>query len=83
LDSVIIPPCFIGENVLIENSVVGPHVSIGNGTHIQNSVISNSNIQLHSTLQNVVLSNSMVGSHANYVGSTRDLSLGDYSTILE
>jgi hypothetical protein len=25
----------------------------------------------------------MVGSHANYVGSTRDLSLGDYSTILE
>jgi glucose-1-phosphate thymidylyltransferase len=83
VDSVIIPPCFIGENVLIENSVVGPHVSLGHGTHIQNSVISNSNIQLHSTLQNVVISNSMVGSHANYVGSTRDLSLGDYSTILE
>ncbi len=82
-NSVIIPPCFIGENVLIENSVVGPHVSLGDGTHVQYSIISNSNIQSHSTLKNVVISDSMVGSHANYIGSTRDLSLGDYSTILE
>ena len=41
-NSVIIPPCFIDENVEIENSVIGPHVSIGSNTMISNSIISNS-----------------------------------------
>jgi glucose-1-phosphate thymidylyltransferase len=83
IDSVIIPPCFIGEDVVIENSVVGPHVSIGKGTRILNAVITNSNIQQHSEITNAVLNDSMIGSHANYSGSARDLSLGDYSTIKE
>lgn len=83
IESVIIPPCFIGEDVVIENSVVGPHVSLGKGTRIVNSVITNSNIQQNSEVTNAVLRDSMIGSHANYVGSARDLSLGDFSTIKE
>lgn len=83
IESVIIPPCFIGEDVVIENSVVGPHVSLGKGTRIVNSVITNSNIQQYSEVTNAVLRDSMIGSHANYVGSARDLSLGDFSTIKE
>ncbi len=83
IDSVIIPPCYIGEGVVIENSVVGPHVSIGNGSRIMNSIITNSNIQQNSEVTNAVLKDSMIGSHANYVGSARDLSLGDFSTVKE
>ncbi|NRA13800.1 MAG: nucleotidyltransferase, partial [Crocinitomicaceae bacterium] len=44
-NSVIIQPCFIGENVELENAVVGPYASIGAGTKITNSVVSNSIIQ--------------------------------------
>lgn len=83
IDSVIIPPCYIGNDVVIENSVVGPHVSLGDGTRVVNAVISNSNIQRNSEITNAVLRDSMIGSYANYVGSARDLSLGDYSTIKE
>lgn len=83
IDSVIIPPCFIGENVLIENAVVGPHVSLGNGTKITNTIISNSNIQQNSTIDNAVISNSMIGSNVEYKGLARDLSIGDFSTISE
>ena len=83
IDSVIIPPCFIGEGVVIENSVVGPHVSIGNGTRIMNSIITNSNIQQNSEITNAILKDSMIGSNAKYVGSARDLSLGDFSTVNE
>jgi len=83
LDSVIIPPCFIGEGVVIENSVVGPHVSLGKGTRIINSVISNSNIQERSEVTNAVITNSMIGSNAIYKGAARDLSLGDFSTVSE
>lgn len=83
VDSVIIPPCFIGEGVVIENSVVGPHVSLGKGTRIINSVISNSNIQERSEVTNAVITNSMIGSNAIYKGAARDLSLGDFSTVSE
>jgi len=83
IDSVIIPPCFIGDHVVIENSVVGPHVSLGKDTRVINSVIANSIIQQNADLANAVLANSMIGSHAVYVGSARDLSLGDYSTVNE
>jgi glucose-1-phosphate thymidylyltransferase len=83
IDSVIIPPCFIGENVHIENAIVGPHVSLGNGTRIEQSIISNSIIQQNTSIINATLANSMIGSHVNYTGKMRDVSLGDYSTVSE
>ena len=82
-NSVIIPPCFIGENVTITNSVVGPHVSIGAGSSVESSVIVNSNIQENTQIKQANIKNSMIGSNASYVGLARDLSLGDYSTIHE
>lgn len=82
-NSVIIPPCFIGENAVIQNSVVGPHVSIGANSVIINSIIVNSNIQTNTTIKNTNIKNSMVGSFASYQGLARDLSIGDYSTIEE
>jgi glucose-1-phosphate thymidylyltransferase len=80
---VVIPPCFIAKDVVITDSVVGPHVSIGKATTITKSVIENSIIQMHSSISNVNMKDSMIGSHANYQGSVRDLSIGDYSTIKE
>lgn len=82
-NSVIIPPCFIGKNAVIQNSVVGPHVSIGANSVIINSIIVNSNIQTNTTIKNTNIKNSMVGSFASYQGLARDLSIGDYSTIEE
>jgi glucose-1-phosphate thymidylyltransferase len=79
-NSVIIDPCFIGENVEIRNSVIGPHVSISENTKIDNSVISNSIIQSNSILSNLNINNSMLGNHVNIDGASNELSLGDYST---
>jgi len=83
VDSVVIPPCFIAEDVIIEHSVVGPHVSLGKGTRIQGSIISNSNVQAHSIIENAIISNSMIGSHATFSGTIADISLGDYSTVTQ
>ena len=80
-NSVIIEPCFIGENVQLINAKVGPHVSIGDGSIIQNSIVKNSIIQTNSKILNAELSNSMVGNNAEYTGKSSDLSLSDYSTI--
>jgi glucose-1-phosphate thymidylyltransferase len=78
VNSVIVEPCFIGEGVIIENSVIGPHVSVGEKTKISNSVVSNSIIQTNSSIQNKVIHNSMIGNFVELKGAKEDLSIGDY-----
>src|ERR1041385_7586565 len=41
-NSVVIEPCFIGDDAVIENSVVGPYVSVGEHSKISDSRITNS-----------------------------------------
>lgn len=81
-NSVIIPPCFIGRNVVIKNSVIGPFVSLEAGSVVEDSRISNSIIQADSIVKNSRLDNSLVGKNVNYVEKALDLSLGDFSTHL-
>ena len=80
-NSLIIPPCFIGENVVITNSKIGPVVSVGNGTTVVDSNINNSLIQENTMIDHGNLSNSMIGSNAQYFGVSREISLGDYSVL--
>lgn len=81
VSSLIIPPCFIGENVEISNSKIGPNVSLGNGTKVINSNIDNSLIQEKTVIDHGNLSNSMIGNSAQYYGVAREISLGDYSVL--
>jgi len=80
-NSTIIPPCFIGEGVVLENSTVGPHVSIGANTVVKNSTITNSIIQKNSKISDATLDNSMIGNHVVYHGSSTSVSIGDYSVL--
>lgn len=80
-NSRIIEPCFIGENVKLINSDIGPHVSIGEGCVIENSVVKNCIIQTNSKIKNAELSNSMIGNFSEFTGKSSDASIGDYSTI--
>lgn len=80
-NSLIISPCFIGDDVVIENSKIGPYVSIGNGTLIRNSNIEYSLIQAKSTISHGNLIGSMIGNNAEYYGVSRNISLGDFSVL--
>ncbi len=81
MNSLIIPPCFIGENVEVINSKIGPYVSLGNGTKIDSSNIENSLIQEDTVIAHGNLNNSMIGNSAKYFGVSCALSLGDYSVL--
>ncbi|MGU3377203.1 sugar phosphate nucleotidyltransferase [Chryseobacterium sp. M5A1_1a] len=80
-NSLIIQPCFIGENVKVSNSKVGPGVSLGNNTTVVNSNIENSLIQENTRINHGNLSNSMIGNSAQYFGVAREISLGDFSVL--
>jgi len=81
INAVVIKPCFIGKNVKITESVIGPFVSIGNDTTINNSIITNSIIQSHSKLHCVNIDNSMVGSYVDYKLKYNEVSIGDFTVL--
>ncbi len=80
-EATVITPCFIGENVVLKNTTVGPFVSIGNGTVIENSTIENSLIQTNSNIKNAKLKNAMIGNNVLYNGEFTSISIGDYSVL--
>ena len=77
---ILIEPCYIGENVVLENSVIGPHVSIGKNSTVKNSIIKNSIIQTGVNISDKNIVNSMIGNFASIIGNADDLSIGDYTT---
>ena len=77
----IIEPCFIGENVVLKNSTVGPYVSIGANTVIEDSTVKNTIIQSNTNIKNANLDNAMIGNHVKYNGNFETLSIGDYSVL--
>ena len=77
----IIEPCFIGENVVLKDTTVGPFVSIGDNTTVVNSTIKNSLIQTQSKISNANLDNAMIGNHVVFDGNFEAISIGDYSVL--
>lgn len=81
-NSKVIQPCFIGENVVLKNTTIGPYVSIGANSTIEDSTVKNSLIQSHVTITNANLDNAMIGNHAKYNGNYTSVSIGDYTELI-
>ena len=77
----IIEPCFIGENVVVKNSTIGPYVSVGASTVVENSTVKNSLIQANTKISNANLDNAMIGNHVVFDGNFETISIGDYSVL--
>ena len=80
-NSKIIQPCYVGENVVLKNTTIGPYVSIGESSLVEDSKISNSLIQTNVKISNATLENAMIGNHATFNGNFTSLSIGDYSEL--
>ncbi|MES2566295.1 MAG: sugar phosphate nucleotidyltransferase [Bacteroidota bacterium] len=80
-NSLIIEPCFIGNNVVIRNSIVGPHVSIGENSSVMDAVLKNCIIQANTKINHALIANSMIGEGAEVKGKSLDLSMSDYTTL--
>ncbi len=81
INSEIIEPCYIADGAIIENSKIGPHVSLGNNTKVSNSVITNSILQTNVKVDGCTIDNSMIGHFAELNNSNGSYSISDYSTI--
>ena len=81
VNSVLIPPVYLGEQVVIQNAVLGPYVSVGNHSCVDDARIQNSIVQAYSHIHNANLKDSMVGNHVQLRGRNAVVSIGDYNTL--
>lgn len=80
-NSVLIPPVYVGEEVVLKNTVLGPHVSVGSHTRISDTRMQNSIVQTHSTIENTIVKDSIIGNHVYFSGNSAAVNIGDYTTI--
>ncbi|MFT5764268.1 MAG: glucose-1-phosphate thymidylyltransferase [Saprospiraceae bacterium] len=80
-NTIIVHPVSIGKDCEIANSIIGPHVTIGNHVKIEYSIIKKSIIGNYAAIEEVVLHNSLVGSDAAIKGLSQSLNIGDNTEI--
>lgn len=80
-NSVVLNPCYIGAGVKIANSVIGPYVSLGDGSSLSDVRLERSIIQSNTHISGTYIKDSMIGNHIELKKSAEILSIGDYSNI--
>lgn len=77
----LIDPVYIGKNVAIENSVIGPYATINDNCIIKNSVIKDSILEKTSRVENCILNESIIGEGASIKRESIKVNIGSYSEI--
>lgn len=79
--SQVIGPVYIHPDAVIENSQIGPNVSIGAGCRISGSIVRDSIIEEGAEVADAILHNSVLGKHCRVRGRVHEVLLSDYSEI--
>ncbi|MCW5922286.1 MAG: NTP transferase domain-containing protein [Saprospiraceae bacterium] len=80
-NTIFIHPVAVGVNCQIANSIIGPHVTVGDNVTINHSIVRDSIIGNFASLEDVVLKRSVIGSDASIRGMNLSLNIGDNTEI--
>ncbi|UCH79243.1 MAG: NTP transferase domain-containing protein [Candidatus Coatesbacteria bacterium] len=79
--SIIIPPVWIDESAAIQNSIIGPNVSVAGGAIVKDSIVRDSLVSEYASVENLILQSSIIGDRAAAQGRPASLNVGDSSQI--
>jgi glucose-1-phosphate thymidylyltransferase len=79
--SIIIPPVFVDASAEVEQSIIGPYVSVSAGAKIVKSIVSDSIIFEQAVVEDSLLEASLIGENVKVRGNFRQLNLGESSGI--
>jgi glucose-1-phosphate thymidylyltransferase len=77
----IIPPVYIEDGAIIENSTVGPNVSLGASSTVRNSTLSNCVVGDKAVISNAKLHDSFLGDLVVVDGVTGAMNIGDNAEV--
>ncbi len=78
---VVIPPVYVAKTATVENSVIGPYVTVSEDAVVKESIIKNSIINPGAYIEKSMLENSIIGNNALIKGNYKKLNAGDSSEI--
>jgi glucose-1-phosphate thymidylyltransferase len=76
-----IPPVYISPSASVENSIIGPYVSVGEGAQVKDALVRDSIIGEGAHVTGCFLEKSLVGTNAMVESRPRRLNVGDSSEI--
>jgi glucose-1-phosphate thymidylyltransferase len=80
--AVIIPPVYVHPTAMIENSIIGPFVSIGAGAFIRTSIIRDSILEDEAQVTEVILESSLIGRQAQIQRRAGVINAGDHTVVV-
>ncbi len=80
-DVIIIPPVNIHPSATVNNSVIGPHVTIAANCTITNAILRDTIVDTGATCKDTLLEHSLIGSNARVEGQYRMVNVGDSSAV--
>jgi len=79
--AIMIPPSFVSPTAIVEDSVVGPYVSIAEGARVIGSMLKDSIVNANASVEGALLEHSIVGENAVVRGRPGRINVGDSSAI--
>jgi glucose-1-phosphate thymidylyltransferase len=80
-NGVLIPPVYVARTATIENSVIGPYVTVGDHVNITGSIVRDTIIEAGSAIENMTLEHSLIGRNTTIHGAFQRLNVGDDDLI--
>lgn len=75
-------PLFVSPGAVVEDCILGPHVSIAAGAQLRRAVLRDSIVNQNATVEDIMLEGSVVGENAVVRGGFRRVNVGDSSEVL-
>jgi glucose-1-phosphate thymidylyltransferase len=79
--SVVIPPVFVHPTAKVSHSIIGPHVSIGAGCSVENSILRESILEDEALVDGAILESSLIGRRAQIHRRAATINAGDQTTV--
>lgn len=74
-------PVHVAEDVILQDAVIGPNVTISKGTTVRGSRLQNSIVGENAVVEQCDLTDSLIGSHVTVRGVRGQVDLGDHSRV--
>ena len=79
--TVIIPPVYIHPTAEVENSIIGPHASVGAGARVYSSIVRNSILEDEAQVTDVILESSLIGRRSQIQRRAGEINAGDNTVV--
>jgi glucose-1-phosphate thymidylyltransferase len=79
--SVVHGPVCVVPGAVVENCILGPHVSVAAGARLRNAVVRDSIVNENAVVEDIMLESSVVGENAVVRGGYRRVNVGDSSEV--